>query len=79
MTTADTPSGKLHTIAKWSLIIGPILVVVFNFLMHTNGMDPGEVVPYLTTLGLDAGIAQIYMVLILLGGILYTRAIIGLY
>jgi hypothetical protein len=79
MTTADTPSGKLHPIAKWSLIIGPILVVVFNFLMPTSGMDPGEVVPYLTTLGLDAGIAQIYMVLILLGAILYTRAIIGLY
>jgi hypothetical protein len=79
MTTADTPTGKLHPIAKWSLIIGPILVVVFNFLMPTAGMDPGEVVPYLTDLGLDADIAQIYMVLILLGSILFTRAIIGLY
>ena len=38
--TTETTSGKLHPIAKWSLIIGPILVVVFNFLLPTNGVSP---------------------------------------
>jgi hypothetical protein len=82
MTTAGTPTGKLDPIAKWSLIIGPILVVVFNFLLPTNGIEPinpEDSSKYLAELGADADIAQIYMVVILLGIILYTRGIIGLW
>ena len=80
--TAETPSGKLHPIAKWSLIIGPVLVVVFNFLLPTNGFDPinpEDSRTFIAELGADAGIVQIYLVLILVGIILYTRGIIGLY
>ncbi len=40
MTMAGTGVGKMTPIAKWSLIIGPILVVVFNFLLPTNGVSP---------------------------------------
>ena len=80
---ADTPTGrKLHPVAKWSLIIGPILVVVFNFLLPTNGVspvNPEDTATYIATLGADADLAKIYMVVILLGIILYTRAIIGLW
>ena len=82
MTTAGTPTGKLDAIAKWSLIIGPILVVVFNFLLPTNGIEPinpEDSDAYIKALGDDAGIVQIYAVAILLGIILYTRAIIGLW
>lgn len=79
--TADTIS-KLHPVTKWSLIIGPILVVVFNFLLPTNGaspVDPEDTQTFIAKLGADADIAQIYMVIILLGIILYTRAIVGLF
>ena len=82
MTTAGTPTGKLDVVAKWSLIIGPILVVVFNFLMPTNGIDPinpENSDAYIKALGDDSGIAQIYAVIILFGIILYTRGIIGLW
>lgn len=82
MTTAGTPTGKLDAVAKWSLIIGPLLVIIFNFLMPTNGIEPinpEDSDSYIKALGDDAGIAQIYAVAILLGIILYTRAIIGLW
>ena len=80
--TTETTAGKLHTIAKWSLIIGPILVVVFNFLLPTNGaspVDPERPDLFIPKLGGDADIAQIYMVVILLGIILFTRGIVGIY
>ena len=79
---ADTPTVKLHPVTKWSLIIGPVLVVIFNFLLPTNGVspvDPEDTATFIGKLGADADIAQIYMVIILLGIILYTRAIIGLF
>ncbi|MDA1280367.1 MAG: hypothetical protein O3B95_10085 [Chloroflexi bacterium] len=79
---AETPTGKLHPIAKWSLVIGPILVVIFNFLLPTNGVDPvnpEDSKTFIAELGANADVAQIYMVIILLGIILYTRAIIGLW
>ncbi len=82
MTTAGTPTGKLDVVAKWSLIIGPLLVVVFNFLMPTNGVEPinpEDSDKYIAALGDDAGITQVYAVIILLGIILYTRAIVGLW
>ncbi len=82
MTMAGTTAGKLNPVAKWSLIIGPILVVVFNFLLPTNGIepvDPENSKEFIRVLGVDADIAQIYMVIILLGIVLYTRAIIGLW
>lgn len=82
MTTAVTPTGKLDSVAKWSLIVGPILVVVFNFLSPTNGIepiDPENSDAFIAALGADAGIAQVYFVIVLLGIILYTKAIIGLW
>ncbi len=82
MTTAGTPTGKLHPVAKWSLIIGPILVVVFNFLLPTNGVspiDPEDSGTFIAKLGADSDIAQIYLVIVLLGLVLYTRALIGLW
>ena len=82
MTTAGTPTGKIDAVAKWSLIIGPILVVVFNFLMPTNGIepiDPENSDAYIKALGDNSGTVEIYSVLILLGIILYTRGIIGLW
>ncbi|MDG0866152.1 hypothetical protein [Candidatus Lucifugimonas marina] len=82
MTTAGTPTGKLDAIAKWSLIVGPLLVIIFNFLMPTNGIEPinpEDSDSYIKALGDDAGIVQVYTVIILLGIILYTRAIIGLW
>lgn len=82
MTTEGTPAGKLDAVAKWSLIIGPLLVVIFNFLLPQNGaapLDPEQSRDYITKLGGDADIAQIYYIVILLGIILYTRAIIGLW
>jgi len=80
--TTDASSGKLDTIGKWSLIIGPALAVIFNLLLPTNGFDPinpESSSEYIAELGADAGVAQVYMVLILIGVVLYTRAIIGLY
>jgi len=80
--TTDASSGKLDTIGKWSLIIGPVLAVIFNLLLPTNGFDPinpESSSEYIAELGADAGVAQVYMVLILIGVVLYTRAIIGLY
>jgi hypothetical protein len=82
MTTAGTPTGKLDVVAKWSLIIGPILVVIFNFLMPTNGIEPinpEDSDAYIKALGDDSGIVQVYAVIILLGIILYTRSLIGLW
>lgn len=82
MTMSGTSTGKLDPIAKWSLIIAPILVVVFNFLLPTNGaspVDPEDSAAYIAKLGADADIAQIYYIILLLGLILYTRAIIGLW
>lgn len=82
MTTAGTPTGKIDVVAKWSLIIGPILVVVFNFLMPTNGIEPinpENSDAYIRALGDNSGTVEIYSVLILLGIILYTRGIIGLW
>ena len=82
MTTAGTPTGKLDVVAKWSLIIGPLLVVIFNFLMPTNGIEPinpEDSDAYIKALGDDAGITQVYTVIILFGIILYTRAVIGLW
>ncbi len=82
MTDTGTPTGKLHPIAKWSLIVGPLLVVIFNFLMPTNGLspvDPSDTSTYIGTLGADADLAKVYIVLILLGIVLYTRGIIGLW
>lgn len=82
MTTAGTPTGKLHPVAKWALIIGPILVVVFNFLLPTNGIDPinpENSQEYIAELGDDADLAQIYIIVILAGIVLFTRAIIGLH
>ena len=82
MTMAGTTPGKLHPVAKWSLIIGPILVVVFNFLLPTNGfspLNPEDSGPYIAKLGEDLDLVNIYLVLILLGLVLYTRAIIGLW
>jgi hypothetical protein len=82
MTTAGTPKGKLDPIAKWSLIIGPILVVIFNFLSPVNGIepiDPEDSGKFITALGTDAGIAQVYAIIVLLGIILYTRGVIGLW
>ena len=61
MTMAETPTGKLHPIAKWSLVIGPILVVVFNFLLPTNGVDPinpEDSKTFIAELGADAGIGE---------------------
>jgi hypothetical protein len=40
MTTAGMPARKLYIVAKWSLIIGPLLVVIFNFLLPQNGIEP---------------------------------------
>jgi hypothetical protein len=57
-------------------------VVVFNFLLPTNGVspiDPEDSTKYIATLGADADLAQIYIVVILLGMVLYTRAIVGLW
>ena len=74
--------GKMTPIAKWSLILGPLLVVIFNFLLPTNGVspiDPEDSSTYIATLGADADLAQIYTIVILLGIILYTRGIIGLW
>jgi hypothetical protein len=82
MTTPGVPTGKLDNIAKVSLIVAPILLVVFNFLLPTNGIspiDPQESKEYIAKQGGDADIAQIYYVLIAIGMILFTRAIIGLY
>ena len=82
MTTADMPTGKLDSVAKWSLIIGPLLVIIFNFLSPTNGVDPinpEDSDAFIAALGADAGIAQIYFVIVLLGIILYTRALVGLW
>ena len=82
MTTAGSPTGKLDTVAKLSLIIGPILVVVFNILLPTNGIqpiDPENSDKFIAALGKDAGIAQVYHIIILFGLILYTRGIIGLW
>ena len=82
MTMAGTTPGKLHPVAKWSLIIGPILVVVVNFLLPTNGFDPinpEDSGAFIAKLGADADLANVYIVLILLGIVLYTRAIIGLW
>ena len=82
MTTAESPTGKLDTIAKLSLIIGSILVVVFNFLLPTNGIepiDPENSDKFIAALGKDAGIAQLYQIIVLVGLILYTRGIIGLW
>ena len=82
MAMASTMPGKLHPVAKWSLIIGPVLIVVFNFLMPVNGfspIDPEDVGAYIGKLGADADLAQIYIVLILLGVVLFTRGIIGLW
>jgi len=56
-------------------------VVVFNFLLPTNGVspiDPEDSTKYIATLAADADLAQIYIVVILLGMVLYTRAIVGL-
>ena len=81
MTMSGT-ARKMTPVAKWSLIIGPLLVVVFNFLLPTNGVspiDPEDSAKYIATLGADADMAQIYTVVILLGIILYTRGIIGLW
>ncbi|MCI0775789.1 MAG: hypothetical protein J4N97_08680 [Chloroflexi bacterium] len=82
MTMAGTTPGKLHPVAKWSLIIGPVLIVVFNFLMPVNGfspIDPEDTGAYITALGADADIAQVYILIILLGVVLFTRGIIGLW
>jgi hypothetical protein len=82
MTTAESPTGKLDTIAKLSLIIGSILVVVFNFLLPTNGIepiDPENSDKFIAALGNNAGIAQLYQIIVLVGLILYTRGIIGLW
>jgi hypothetical protein len=82
MTTAGLAVGKLDAIGKWSLVIAPILVVVFNFLLPQNGvapLDPEESAAYITKLGGDADMAQIFHVVILLGIILYTRAIVSLW
>ncbi|MDP6667133.1 MAG: hypothetical protein QF357_07000 [Dehalococcoidia bacterium] len=82
MTTPGIPTGKLDNIAKVSLVLAPILIVVFNFLLPTNGtspIDPEDSGAYIAKLGGDADIAQIYYVLIAIGMILFTRAIIGLY
>jgi hypothetical protein len=82
MTTAGTPTVKLDVVAKWSLIIGPLLVIIFNFLLPTNGaspIDPEDSSAFIAKLGGDADMAQIYFVLILLGMILYTTGIIGLW
>ena len=57
-------------------------MVVFNFLLPTNGVspiDPEDSTKYIATLGADADLAQIYIVVILLGMVLYTRAIVGLW
>ena len=56
-------------------------MVVFNFLLPTNGVspiDPEDSTKYIAPLGADADLAQIYIVVILLGMVLYTRAIVGL-
>jgi len=82
MTTAGIPTGKLDTVAKLALIIGPILVVVFNFLLPQNGIepiDPENSDKFIAALGKDAGIAQVYDIIILVGLILYTRRIISLW
>jgi hypothetical protein len=79
---AGTSVGKMTPVAKWSLIIGSILVVVFNFLFPTNGaspINPEDSATYIATVGADADLAQIYLVGILLGVILFTRGIIGLW
>jgi hypothetical protein len=81
MTSVGVPTGKLDAVAKWSLIIGPILVVVFNFLLPTNGIEPinpEDSDKFIAELGKDSGLVQIYYVVILLGIILYTRGLIGL-
>jgi hypothetical protein len=55
---------------------------VFNFLLPTNGVspiDPEDSTKYIATLGADADLAQIYIVVILLRMVLYTRAIVGLW
>ena len=82
MSMTGTVNGKLNPVAKWSLVIGPILVVVFNFLLPTNGFEPvnpEETGAFIAKLGADAGLANVYIVLILLGIVLYTRGIIGLW
>lgn len=82
MTTPGIPLGKLDPIAKVSLIIAPIIVVVANFLLPTNGVspvDPEDSTTFIAKLGADADIAQIYMIAILLGMVLWTRAILGLW
>lgn len=82
MTTAGTPTGKLDLVAKWSLIIAPIVLVVFNLLLPTNGikpLDPEDSSKYIAKLGANGDIAQIYYVVLLLGMLLYTRAVFGLY
>ena len=82
MAMASTMPGKLHPVAKWSLIIGPVLIVVFNFLMPVNGftpIDPEDSGAYIKKLGDNADIAQVYILLLLLGTVLFTRGIIGLW
>ena len=82
MTMGGTTTGKLLPVAKWSLIIGPVLVVVFNFLMPVNGVspvDPADTQKYIGVLGADADLAKVYIVLILFGVVLYTRALIRLW
>lgn len=75
-------AGRMRPVAKWSLVVGPVLVVVFNFLMPVNGVspvDPGKTAAYIGKLGADADLAKVYIVLILLGVVLFTRGIIGLW
>ena len=72
---------RLGDFGKWSLIIAPILVVVFNFLIPTNGFapaDPASPGAYAAELGANASLANISFVLILVGLALYLVAILHL-
>ena len=79
--TVANITERLGDFGKWSLIIAPILVVVFNFLIPTNGIapaDPSSPQAYAEALGANAPLANISFVLILLGLALYLVAIFHL-
>ena len=70
-----------RTTGALGLIIGPILIIVFSFLMPGGGFsaeDPQDVGAVTRALGGDATMAQISMIAIALGGALYVLGIAGL-
>jgi hypothetical protein len=70
-----------RTTGALGLMIGPILIIVFSFLMPGGGLDaenPQDVGAVTAALGGDATMAQIAMIATALGGALYVLGIAGL-